>query len=145
MRRRKRKVEWFAQGNDQTLQQFSRDRRDEELANQSVDMELARKKGRFIDSLMFILGKGPSRDLKRMELNAEMNRLGLQCEAFKTAIHALLATERQKTQQFKALCRALPHMQQEEHKVAVEILSRLATVTSNLPAPQMPLLERKTT
>ena len=126
---------------EQTVQQYSRDRRDEEVARQNVKLEGARRPKKFIDGMVYLLSGGGKRDAKRHDLEGELKRLGLQCQAFNQAVTAILHTEREKTIQFQTLCRAIPHMRPEAHLIAMQILEKLAITRSALPPPEVPKLD----
>ena len=124
---------WLVRGSGETVQKFSRDRRDEELARQAVNLQFAGAASHLIEGIVFALTGGPGRASRQMELGAELHKLDLECRAFRDAIHAMLHVERERTKQFQVLCRALPHMKPEAHQVAIKILEGLATASLSLP------------
>ena len=133
-------VQHFSASNE-TFTQYSRDRRDEELARQQVNIEQARRPKKLVEGIVYLLSGGGRRDEKRHEMEGELKRLDLQCQAFNQAIGAILRTEREKTIQFQTLCRAFPHMRPEAQVIAVQIMEKLAATRQVFPSPEVPKLE----
>ena len=123
------------EANERTFLQYSQDRKEECLAQNRIEMEKARRPQGFIEGMVHVLSGGGARDAKRMEIEAEFERLNIQCQAFDSAVRAILRCEENRTRQFETLCRSLPHMKPEAQAVALKILDGLALAKSTIPVP----------
>ena len=120
-----------------TFAQYSQDRKEECLAQNRIAMEKARRPQGFIEGMVYVLSGGGARDAKRMEIEAEFERLNIQCRAFDSAVRAILRCEENRTRQFETLCRSLPHMKPEAQALALKILEGLALAKPALPMPDI--------
>lgn len=115
--RRRRHSGWWVVGSNATVQQFSRDRRDEFVAQ--CQLEAFRVQA-WLDAML-----GPQYATRRMELAAEIQRLQIQSAAFRDALHASIAMEQSRTAQMQFLVAALPHVPQESRDVVQQLIQTL--------------------
>lgn len=117
-RRRRDHGGWLVVGSDETVQQFSADRRNEVLAQCQLE---AFKVQAWLDALL-----GSQYATRRMELTAEIQRLQIQSAAFRDALHASMAIEQSRSAQMQFLVAALPHLPQESRNVVQQLIQTLS-------------------
>ncbi|MBK9974276.1 MAG: hypothetical protein IPP14_05840 [Planctomycetes bacterium] len=109
---------WHVRGSNETVRQFSADRRDEFLAQCQLE---AMKVQAWLDATL-----GSAYATRRMELAAELQRLQLQSAAFREALQASMVIEQSRSSQTQFLTAALPYLSPQDQSVVVQLIQTLS-------------------